>query len=120
MCQLEDLFIKEAHRGVGQGKRLFGELGAVAKERGCSRVEWKVLKVTFFLDWNRISFAMCKSSSAKGYMTKEEDHGADQQWNQPSIDFYTKCLKAVEQSEWEWMRIEGSDGIERLTGLRKE
>lgn len=42
--QLEDLFIKEQHRGAGQGKRLFGELGAIAKERGCSRVEWRVLK----------------------------------------------------------------------------
>ena len=44
--QLEDLYIKEAHRGAGQGKRLFGELGAVAKEKGCSRVEWRVLKVS--------------------------------------------------------------------------
>ena len=44
--QLEDLYIKEGHRGNGQGKRLFGELGAVAVERGCSRMEWRVLKVS--------------------------------------------------------------------------
>ena len=44
--QLEDLYIKEKHRGGGQGKRLFGELGAIAKQRGCARVEWRVLKVS--------------------------------------------------------------------------
>jgi GNAT superfamily N-acetyltransferase len=46
MGQLEDLFVKEEHRAQGLGKRLFGELGAIAKERNCGRVEWRVLKVS--------------------------------------------------------------------------
>ena len=44
--QLEDLFVSESHRGNGLGKRLFGELGRVAQEKKCGRVEWKVLKVS--------------------------------------------------------------------------
>jgi GNAT superfamily N-acetyltransferase len=46
MGQLEDLFVKEEHRAQGLDKRLFGELGAIAKERNCGRVEWRVLKVS--------------------------------------------------------------------------
>jgi GNAT superfamily N-acetyltransferase len=53
MYQLEDLYIKEKHRGAGQGKRLFGELGSIAKERGCSRVEWRVLKVSAYVNNSR-------------------------------------------------------------------
>jgi hypothetical protein len=49
MGQLEDLFVKEEHRAQGLGKRLFGELGAIAKERKCGRVEWRVLKVSLGL-----------------------------------------------------------------------
>lgn len=44
--QLEDLYVDEAHRGAGLGKRLFGELGRVALDRDCGRVEWRVLKVS--------------------------------------------------------------------------
>lgn len=43
--QLEDLFVDEQQRGKGLGKRLFGELGKLAKEKECGRVEWRVLKV---------------------------------------------------------------------------
>ncbi|KAK1927700.1 acyl-CoA N-acyltransferase [Papiliotrema laurentii] len=46
---LEDLYVKPEHRAKGLGKRLFGELGAIAKEKGCTRVEWRVLK------WNKPS-----------------------------------------------------------------
>ena len=45
--QLEDLYVKPDHRAKGLGKRLFGELGAVAQERECGRIEWRVLKVSF-------------------------------------------------------------------------
>ncbi|RSH92655.1 hypothetical protein EHS25_008100 [Saitozyma podzolica] len=83
MGQLEDLFVKEEHRAQGLGKRLFGELGAIAKERNCGRVEWRVLK-----------------------------------WNKPSIDFYVECLKADNLHEWDTMRIEGEQGIERLVAMR--
>jgi len=44
--QLEDLYVVPEHRKNGLGKRLFGYLGEVAKERGCKRVEWRVLKVS--------------------------------------------------------------------------
>ncbi|ORY28638.1 acyl-CoA N-acyltransferase [Naematelia encephala] len=45
---LEDLYVSPEYRGKGLGKRLFGELGQIAKERNCGRVEWRVLKVSFF------------------------------------------------------------------------
>jgi len=44
-AQLEDLYVSPEYRAKGLGKRLFGELGAIAKERNCGRVEWRVLKV---------------------------------------------------------------------------
>ncbi|KZS96330.1 acyl-CoA N-acyltransferase [Sistotremastrum niveocremeum HHB9708] len=40
---LEDLFVKPEHRSLGVGKALFGELGHVAEEKGCARVDWSVL-----------------------------------------------------------------------------
>ncbi|EIW72715.1 hypothetical protein TREMEDRAFT_25423 [Tremella mesenterica DSM 1558] len=81
---LEDLYVKPEHRAHGLGKRLFGELGAVAKERGCQRIEWRVLK-----------------------------------WNKPSIDFYVERLKADNLSEWDTMRIEGDERINKLIEMRQ-
>ena len=46
MKKLEDLYVKPEHRAKGLGKKLFGELGTIAKEKGCARVEWRVLKVS--------------------------------------------------------------------------
>jgi len=43
---LEDLYVDEAKRGNGYGKRLLQELARLAIERGCGRLEWSVL------DWN--------------------------------------------------------------------
>jgi GNAT superfamily N-acetyltransferase len=43
---LEDLFVRESHRGRGYGRALLLHLARVAKERGCGRFEWSVL------DWN--------------------------------------------------------------------
>ena len=43
---LEDLFVKESHRGTGIGRSLLARLAAIAVERGCGRLEWAVL------DWN--------------------------------------------------------------------
>ncbi|WWC88009.1 uncharacterized protein L201_002911 [Kwoniella dendrophila CBS 6074] len=82
---LEDLYVSPEYRAQGLGKRLFGELGHIASEKGCKRVEWRVLK-----------------------------------WNQPSIDFYVKRLKAEDQKEWDTMRIEGQEGFDRLMALREE
>jgi len=46
---LEDLFVEPEYRKMGIGKALFGELGKVAEERECGRMDWAVLK------WNQPS-----------------------------------------------------------------
>jgi len=43
---LEDLFVREQHRGNGYGRALFMALVQTAVELGCGRMEWSVL------DWN--------------------------------------------------------------------
>lgn len=43
---LEDLFVLPEYRGKGYGKGLLQELGKLAVERGCGRLEWACL------DWN--------------------------------------------------------------------
>jgi GNAT superfamily N-acetyltransferase len=43
---LEDLFVLPERRRVGVGLALLGHLAAVARARGCGRVEWAAL------DWN--------------------------------------------------------------------
>lgn len=44
---------------------------------------------------------------------------AERKWNQPSIDFYVKKLKADNLSEWDTMRIEGDERIEKLIEMRE-
>ena len=41
---LEDLFVTPEMRGRGIGKALLAHLARLAKERGCGRLEWAVLK----------------------------------------------------------------------------
>ena len=55
---LEDIFVEEAHRGTGAGKALMARLAAIALERGCSRVEWSVLR------WNVPSIGFYESLGA--------------------------------------------------------
>jgi GNAT superfamily N-acetyltransferase len=43
---LEDLFVRQAHRGHGVGKALLKQPSAIAAQRGWARMEWAVL------DWN--------------------------------------------------------------------
>ena len=43
---LEDLFVREQARGTGLGRRLLAALAALARERGCKRLDLMVL------DWN--------------------------------------------------------------------
>lgn len=43
---LEDLYVRQSHRGKGYGTQLLKRLAQIAVERNCGRFEWSVL------DWN--------------------------------------------------------------------
>ncbi len=43
---IEDLYVKESHRGLGIGFELFRKCVEIAAENSCGRMEWSVL------DWN--------------------------------------------------------------------
>ena len=55
---LEDLFVEPEHRGLGIGKGLLRHLARLAVERGCGRLEWRVL------DWNAPSIRFYESLGA--------------------------------------------------------
>lgn len=55
---LEDLFVLPEARGKGYGKALLAKLAAIAKERGCGRMEW------WCLDWNQPSIQVYKALGA--------------------------------------------------------
>jgi GNAT superfamily N-acetyltransferase len=55
---LEDVFVEPAHRGHGIGKALLRRLAAIAAERECGRLEWRVL------DWNEPSIRFYESLGA--------------------------------------------------------
>src|SRR3954467_11664498 len=40
---LEDLYVRQAHRGKGYGSRMLKHLARLAVERECGRFEWSVL-----------------------------------------------------------------------------
>lgn len=40
---ISDLYVSERCRGLGIGRKLFSHLSAVARKRGCERMEWQVL-----------------------------------------------------------------------------
>jgi GNAT superfamily N-acetyltransferase len=56
---LEDLFVREEHRGRGVGRALLSRLARIAVEHGCGRLEWSVL------DWNASSIAFYRSLGAE-------------------------------------------------------
>lgn len=56
---LEDLFVRPQFRGWGVGKALLAHLAALAKERGCGRLEWWVL------DWNEPAIGFYRSIGAE-------------------------------------------------------
>jgi GNAT superfamily N-acetyltransferase len=56
---LEDLYVREECRGRGVGAALLARLAAVARERGCARLEWSVL------NWNESAIGFYRSIGAK-------------------------------------------------------
>jgi GNAT superfamily N-acetyltransferase len=46
---IEDIYIKEKHRGHGFGKKIFQFISQIAIDKDCGRVEW------WCLDWNKKS-----------------------------------------------------------------
>lgn len=55
---LEDLFVRSDARGRGYGRRLLAHLAAIARDRGCGRMEWSVL------DWNEPAIGFYRSLGA--------------------------------------------------------
>jgi GNAT superfamily N-acetyltransferase len=56
---LDDLYVKEAHRGKGIGSALLSSIFKVAQAEQCKRVRWQVL------DWNEPAIALYKKMGAK-------------------------------------------------------
>ena len=55
---LEDLYVKQEHRGKGFGRQMLVTLARLAVERGCGRFEWSVL------DWNAPAIAFYQDVGA--------------------------------------------------------
>ncbi|MFT4198174.1 MAG: GNAT family N-acetyltransferase [Pseudoxanthomonas sp.] len=56
---LEDLFVRDTHRGKGAGKALLQYIAQLAVEQGCGRFEWAVL------DWNTPAIDFYKACGAR-------------------------------------------------------
>lgn len=56
---LEDLYVRQAHRGKGYGSRMLKHLARLAVDRNCGRFEWSVL------DWNTPAIEFYKSMGAE-------------------------------------------------------
>jgi GNAT superfamily N-acetyltransferase len=69
---VEDVFVRDAHRGQGYGKALFATMARIALERRCARMEWSVL------DWNEpaIRFYRAIGAVAKDEWTTQRLTGA--------------------------------------------
>jgi GNAT superfamily N-acetyltransferase len=55
---LEDLYVRQAHRGKGYGTHMLTALAQIAVERNCGRFEWSVL------DWNAAAIQFYKAMGA--------------------------------------------------------
>lgn len=56
---LEDLYVKQSHRGKGFGRAMLVALAKLAVERQCGRFEWSVL------DWNEPAINFYKGMGAE-------------------------------------------------------
>jgi len=56
---IEDIFVREANRKQGIGRKLFRKIAAIAHEKNCGRMEWAVL------DWNKPAINFYKRLGAK-------------------------------------------------------
>ncbi|HLL89694.1 MAG TPA: GNAT family N-acetyltransferase, partial [Tepidisphaeraceae bacterium] len=56
---LEDLYVQPNARGRGVGKALLRTLAAIARDRGCARLEWSVL------NWNEPAIRFYEALGAK-------------------------------------------------------
>ncbi|WP_426104129.1 GNAT family N-acetyltransferase [Massilia sp. TSP1-1-2] len=56
---LEDLYVKQDHRGKGYGRQMLVALAQLAVERNCGRFEWSVL------DWNEPAINFYKGMGAE-------------------------------------------------------
>ncbi len=56
---LEDLYVRQAHRGKGYGSHMLRHLARLAVERQCGRFEWSVL------DWNTPAIDFYKAMGAE-------------------------------------------------------
>jgi len=55
---LEDLYVRQSHRGKGYGTQMLTRLAQIAVERNCGRFEWSVL------DWNEPAIGFYKQMGA--------------------------------------------------------
>ncbi|MFC0254667.1 GNAT family N-acetyltransferase [Massilia consociata] len=55
---LEDLYVRQSHRGKGYGTQMLTRLAQIAVERQCGRFEWSVL------DWNEPAIQFYKAMGA--------------------------------------------------------
>ncbi|MDB5745455.1 MAG: family N-acetyltransferase [Massilia sp.] len=56
---LEDLYVRQSHRGKGYGTGLLSRLAQIAVERNCGRFEWSVL------DWNEPAIGFYQTMGAE-------------------------------------------------------
>ena len=56
---IEDIFVRSEYRGKSIGKTLFKKVSAIAREKGCGRIEWWVL------EWNKPAIAFYANMGAK-------------------------------------------------------
>ena len=56
---LEDLYVRQSHRGKGYGTQLLSKLAQITVERNCGRFEWSVL------DWNEPAIGFYKTMGAE-------------------------------------------------------